>query len=301
MTHGLPSEGYYRTSDGLRLYYRDYGPPRDASPRRGGLDARGAAAPTLLCLHGLTRNSRDFEAFAGLMASHYRIVATDLRGRGHSDYALALRDYHPAQYVEDVWQLLAHLGLSRVAVVGTSLGGLMAMLMAHERPERLSAVVLNDVGPELDPRGLARVAESAGALPPVADWDAATAAVREATAVAFPDWSDARWRLFAEKMYAPSADGGLDVRMDRNIGVALRQGLSLLREDPWVLFDALRDIPTLAVHGAESDILTPEILQKMQQAKPDLEVVTVPRRGHAPNLDEPQAIEAIRRFLDVCA
>jgi pimeloyl-ACP methyl ester carboxylesterase len=280
------SEGFYSAADGLQLYFCEHGPP--AGPDD---------APPVLCLHGLTRNSRDFDELVALLSPRHRLITTDLRGRGHSAYDSDLRHYHPARYVDDVWHLLAHLGIGRVRVIGTSLGGLMAMLMAAQRPETLEAVVLNDVGPELDARGLARVAESAGRLPPVDDWAAAAAAVREATRVAFPDWPDERWMTFARKMYAPSAGGGLDVRLDRNVGEAMRRGFSAMREDPWELFGALRGIPLLVVHGEESDLLTPEILARMREARPDLRTVTVPRRGHAPNLDEAEAIDAIEKFL----
>jgi pimeloyl-ACP methyl ester carboxylesterase len=285
MSSAIPREDYYASDDGLRLYFRDYGAPV------------GVDRTPLLCLPGLTRNSRDFEEFAAIMAPTRRVITTDLRGRGNSQHDPDRGNYHPARYVADVWCLLAHLSLSRVIVVGTSLGGLIAMSMASERPQCLQGIVLNDVGPELDPVGLARVAASAGELPVVADWDAAAAAVREATSVAFPDWSDQRWLAFARKLYEPTGDGRLDVRMDRNIGVAMREGRSGLPQDPWALFAALRAIPVLVVHGVQSDILTVPILEKMQQAKPDLQIASVANRGHAPNLDEPEAVRAIERFL----
>lgn len=279
------TDGYYSSADGLKLYFRDY-----PGPAAAGLDP-------LLCLPGLTRNSRDFDEVAALLCRRWRVLTTDLRGRGHSEHDPDRGHYHPAQYVDDVFALLEHLSLTRVAVIGTSLGGWMAMLMAHRRPAALSAVVLNDIGPELDPAGLARVATSAGLLPAVADWDGAVAELRRHTELVFPDWSAERWMAFARKLYEPAADGGLDVRLDRNVGVALREGRSGLREDPWMLFGALAPIPTLLVHGALSDILTAPIIRRMQAAKPDLAVVTVPNRGHAPNLDEPEAIDAIESFL----
>lgn len=287
---------YYASTDGLRLFYRDTGPPAH-SIDGSAASAPGERSPPVLCLPGLTRNSDDFEDFAALITPSHRLIAVDLRGRGRSQYDPDRRNYHPGRYVEDIWTLLDHLELPRVDVVGTSLGGLMAMLMAHQRAERLGRVVINDVGPELDPAGLARIAAGAAQLPAVADWRHATQAVREATGVSFPDWPASRWEAFARRMYAPATDGSLKPRLDAAVGTAMREGLSGLREDPWRLFQALAPLPVLVVHGEQSDLLTLPILEKMRRARTDLQTVTVPGRGHAPNLDEPEAIAAIRRFL----
>ncbi|MCP4300272.1 MAG: alpha/beta hydrolase, partial [Gammaproteobacteria bacterium] len=184
------ADGYYRSSDGLRLFFRDYHCQSTTNP------------DPVICLPGLTRNSYDFDELATLISLRRRVITTDLRGRGNSEHDPDRRNYHPAQYVADIWTLLDHLMLSRVVVVGTSLGGWMAMLMAYERPSAVAAVVMNDIGPEIDPTGIARVAAGAGTLPPVADWDEAVEQVSTLYAPTFPDWTRARWLSFAEKTYA---------------------------------------------------------------------------------------------------
>ncbi|MCP5092765.1 MAG: alpha/beta hydrolase [Gammaproteobacteria bacterium] len=280
------TDGHYSSSDGLRLFFRDY-----HCQSSGELDP-------VICLPGLTRNSRDFHDLAVLLSERRRVITTDPRGRGRSDYDADRSNYHPSQYVADVWELLDYLGVPRVIVIGTSMGGWMAMILAHQRPAAISGVVMNDVGPELDPAGLARVQASAGMLPPVADWKEAAARVRQHYESTFPDWPDSKWLDFAKSTYKESGDSGFDVDLDRNIGVALREGLSGLRHDPWQLFDALSTIPLLVLRGEISDILADATLSKMRERKTDMDAVVVPNRGHAPNLDEPEAINAIEKFLD---
>lgn len=280
------TEGYYRSSDGLKLFYRDYP-----------CSAKGKSCP-VICLPGLTRNSDDFDNLATLLSKRRRIIATDLRGRGNSDYDADRFNYQPSKYVEDIWQLLQHLDVSKVAVIGTSLGGWMAMVMAHERPAALTGVVMNDIGPELEPEGVARVLASVGMLPPVADWDEAVSQVRQHYELAFPDWPDSKWLHFAQSTYRQLRNGDLDIRLDRNVGVASREGVSGLRQDPWQLFDALRPVPLLVLRGELSDLLSKATLEKMRIRKPDLRTETVRNRGHAPYLDEPEAIDAIEIFLD---
>lgn len=277
--------GTYTSEDGLALHYRDDRCPQSAS------------STPVLCLPGLTRNSRDFDELTALIAPPYRVIATDLRGRGNSAYDPNMHNYHPAQYVQDAWRLLAELDVSRVTIIGTSLGGLMAMLMAQQRPQAVQGVVLNDVGPKLELPALMRLIAAAGSLPAVPDWPGAVAALRRANGAAYPTWSEAQWQRFAEKMYAPGAGGSLVPRLDPKVGRAAKGGISGLRQDPWVAFAALKEIPTLLIRGAQSSILSEAGAAAMRSAKDDLEMVTVADRGHAPNLDEPEAIDAIRHFL----
>jgi pimeloyl-ACP methyl ester carboxylesterase len=280
------TDGYYHSSDGLRLFFRDYHCESATKPE------------AVICLPGLTRNSRDFDDLASLLSKRRRIITTDLRGRGQSEYDPDRGNYHPAQYVADIWALLDHLELPSVIVIGTSLGGWMAMIMAYERPSAVAAAVMNDIGPEVDPIGIARVVTSAGTLPPVTDWDDAVAQVKQHYEVAYPDWPESKWLLFAQDTYRQSDDGGLDIRLDRNVGVASRESKSGLQQDPWQLFDALLKIRLLVLRGEMSDILSIETLEKMRMRKPDLTAAIVRNRGHAPYLDEPEAIDAIEKFLD---
>ena len=199
---------------------------------------------------------------------------------------------------DDVWQLLDELAIDQVAIIGTSLGGWMAMLLKYEQPQRIAAAVMNDIGPETNAEGIARVTAGAGQLDAVDTIEQAVAQTKSFYEIAFPDWSDAQWREYTEITYCQTPDGRYDLNFDRNIGHAAREGASGLRADPWVLFDSLADTPTLVIHGAISDILTAEIIAKMQAHKPDLRVATVPNRGHAPVLDEQEAVDVISEFLD---
>jgi pimeloyl-ACP methyl ester carboxylesterase len=282
--HGMYEERYLEAADGLRLYARDY---PNASPR-----------PPVLCLPGLTRNSRDFEMLAVRISNTRRVISPDLRGRGKSQYDPDWRNYHPGQYAADLWQLLDSLQVEEVVVIGTSLGGWMAMLLNQQRPGRIAAAVMNDIGPEADPGGIARVVATAGLLDIVDSLAAAIEQARSVYSIAFPNWNDEQWRLYTESTYRMLEDGRFDLNFDRNIGHAAREGVSGLDVDPWAMFDELASVPTLVIHGMLSDILTVPIIEKMRRRKPDLQVVSVPDRGHAPLLDEQEALDAITTFLE---
>jgi pimeloyl-ACP methyl ester carboxylesterase len=282
--HGMYEERYLEAADGLRLYARDY---PNASPR-----------PPVLCLPGLTRNSRDFEMLAVRISNTRRVISPDLRGRGKSQYDPDWRNYHPGQYAADLWQLLDSLQVEEVVVIGTSLGGWMAMLLNQQRPGRIAAAVMNDIGPEADPGGIARVVATAGLLDIVDSLAAAIEQARSVYSIAFPNWNDEQWRLYTESTYRMLDDGRFDLNFDRNIGHAAREGVSGLDVDPWAMFDELASVPTLLIHGMLSDILTVPIIEKMRRRKPDLQVVSVPDRGHAPLLDEQEALDAITTFLE---
>ena len=276
---------YFESSDGLRLYSRDYA-----------ANAADHSTP-VLCLPGLTRSSKDFEALASVLAEKRRVISPDLRGRGLSEYDSNWQNYHPVQYMADTFLLLEQLEIPRVVIVGTSLGGWMAMLMSYERPDLVTGAVLNDIGPEANAEGLARVVNTTGTLETVDKFSAAIEQTRSCYEIAFPDWTDEQWRSYAQATYRQRPDGRFDLNYDRNIGRAAREGASGLEHDPWQLFDALCDKPVLLLHGALSDILTEEIIVKMRDRQPDLNIATVPNRGHAPRLDEQEAINAITDFI----
>ncbi len=274
--------------DGVTMYCREYG-------------AGHRASPAVLCLPGLTRNCRDFEPLARALASDWRVLTPDLRGRGRSGHDPEWRNYQPLTYVADVLELLAVRGEARVALVGTSLGGLIAMLIAATRPAVLAGVVLNDVGPELDPAGLARIATYVGKLPPVANWDEAAAQARLVNGAALPDYTEADWLRFARAIYREDPGGRPVLDMDPRIGDALRAAPAGAAPDLWPLYGALAQLPTLAIRGEISDILSAATLARMRELKPDLRAVVVPGRGHAPTLDEPECRAAIRAFLETLA
>ena len=281
---GMVEECHLKAADGLRLYYRDY--------------PNASARPPVLCLPGLTRNSRDFEPLATWISKTRRVICPDLRGRGKSQYDPEWRNYHPGQYAADLWQLLDTLRLDEVVVIGTSLGGWMAMLLNHQKPGRIAGAVMNDIGPEADPNGIARVVATAGLLDIVGSLAEAIEQAKSVYSIAFPDWSEQQWQVYTETTYRQLDDGRFDLNFDRNIGHAAREGVSGLDVEPWTMFGDLASVPTLLIHGVLSDILTGPIIDKMRQHKPDLQIVPVRDRGHAPLLDEQEAVDAIETFLE---
>ena len=273
---------YYQSSDGLNLFYRDFGGQNDGTP--------------IICLPGLTRNSRDFEDLANRLSDRRRVLTVDFRGRGFSDHDPTWQNYHPGTYIDDVWTLLDTLDIPKIAVVGTSLGGLCAMAMAAQQGEQLAGAVINDIGPEINPAGLARVQEYTGRLPPVGSWEEAAQQTREIYGHWLPDLSDDDFMALARRGFREDEAGVPQLDIDANIGKAVRE-VGAQKGDPWALFDALMDIPTTLLWGMMSDILTEDIIDKMKARKSDLEVVAVPNRGHVPLLDEPECVSAIDEFL----
>ncbi|NJN06189.1 MAG: alpha/beta hydrolase, partial [Rhodobacteraceae bacterium] len=250
----------------------------------------------VLCLPGLTRNSRDFAQLAQLLAEQRQVLTPDLRGRGRSDHDARFMNYQPATYADDVLAMLEQLAVEQVVVIGTSLGGLIAMLLATLRPGVLAGVVLNDIGPQINPAGAMRIARYVGRLPPVSTWDEAAAQAKQINELALPDFGSEDWMRFARCTYRDDGHGRPVLDMDPQIGAAMLAGASAT-PDLWPLFDALASIPTLLIRGATSDILSEATVAKMLERKPDLEVLVVPGRGHAPTLDEPGCRSAIAAFL----
>jgi pimeloyl-ACP methyl ester carboxylesterase len=273
----------WQSHDGLRLFARIYAGP-------------SAAAPTVLCLHGLTRNSRDFEDLAPHLERRHRVIVPDLRGRGLSARDPNLHNYQPAIYVQDILSLLAAVDAPRVAVVGTSLGGMLAMMLGFSHPARIAGMVLNDVGPEIDPVGMERIKQYAGRLPPARTWSAAVAQTRAVYGDAWPGLEPERWQELARRGYRENAAGIVEADADPGIGEALRAAPAT-RLDLWPLWQALRNVPTLAIRGAHSDILSSATFARMQQEHPGLRQLEVADRGHVPLLDEPECIEALDAFL----
>jgi pimeloyl-ACP methyl ester carboxylesterase len=274
---------FHTSRDGLRLYARDY-----AGPTPAGVSA--------VCLHGLTRNSRDFEALAPRLARSRRVLSLDVRGRGRSDRDKDPSRYNAPTYAQDVLELVAAAGVERFAVVGTSMGGILALLLASMRPAAVAAVVLNDIGPEIDPVGIARIASYVGKTPEVSSWDGAADAMRALNAPFFPGFTREDWLRFAHRTFREDADGKFRPDYDPAIGEGTRSG-SAVPADLWPLWTALSRIPTLVIRGELSDILSEKTLAEMAKRKPDLEILRVANRGHAPTLDEPECVAAIERFL----
>jgi pimeloyl-ACP methyl ester carboxylesterase len=273
---------WFDSHDGLRLHSLVHAGP-------------APTAPVVLCLHGLMRNSRDFEDLAPHLAARYRVIVPDVRGRGFSARDPDYNNYQLPVYIRDTLALLAGLGVAHTSIIGTSMGGLMAMVMAAMQPGLVTGMVLNDVGPELDPAGIERIRGYAGRTSPVASWPEAIAQVRRVYGSAWPDLSEAGWEKLVRRGYRANAQGVPQVDADPMIGEPLRntQGAA---PDLWPLWGALANIPVLTIRGEHSDILSAATLARMQ-TKPAVTTLTVANRGHAPLLDEPGCQAAIDAFL----
>ncbi|MGJ3230490.1 MAG: alpha/beta fold hydrolase [Oceanicaulis sp.] len=280
------SEHFFTAPDGVKTYYRRY-------------PGQGAQTKTpVLCLHGLTRNSKDFEDVAPrIAAAGHDVIAVDVRGRGRSDRDPNPDNYTPAVYVRDMMGLLDKAGWREAIFLGTSMGGLMTMIHASLQPERIKAAILNDIGPEIDPKGLKRIQGYVGGAGPFASWDDAAEAVRDINGVAFPnETGHAFWLAFAKRICRETETGEIDFDYDKNISKPVQAG-NAAPPDLWPLFDALAAKPLLLIRGALTDLLSPATVAEMTRLAPHMERVDVSNVGHAPLLTEPSAREAIDAFL----
>lgn len=275
---------YFNSADGVRLHYRDYAGPHDKPP--------------ILCLHGLTRNARDFEAVAARYAGDWRVIALDFRGRGGSAADPDPSRYNPKSYAADVLKLLDQLGIADAVFVGTSLGGIVTMVVAAQFEERVAGALLNDVGPELAPEGIARILDYVGQPVRYADWSEAAAALMARSGNVHPTLDLAGWEVFARRTMREAKDGGIVYDYDMAIAEPFKSALAGQAADPWPLLDALKGRPVTILRGALTDLLTAEAAQKMvARLGQDAVLVEVPDVGHAPTYDEPAAIAALDDLL----
>lgn len=281
-------DGWLTSQDGLRLYYRDYlGPP---SP------SMNPAAP-VLCLPGVTRNSKDFALLAERLSARRRVICPDFRGRGRSDNDPDWKNYIPTTYANDIRHLLVSLGVHRVHVIGTSLGGIVAMVMAVATPGVLASVVLNDIGPEIGRTGLGGIADYMKDDTPLTGWDAAADHVRAAYLPNLPKGTPEDWMTIAKNTYRENPEGELVHDWDWSIVRAFEAALSGRKIDLWPLFRALGRVPVLCVRGALSSILSEQTLGRMIEAMPAMTHVTVEDCGHPPCLTEANVLEALDAHL----
>lgn len=276
------------TADGLALYARDYAP---LAPVTG---------VPVICLHGLTRNSRDFEVIAPRIATlGRRVIAPDVRGRGKSANDPDPAHYTPAIYAQDVIALMDKLEIAKAVFVGTSMGGLITMIVAALAPGRIAASALNDVGIRLDPAGITRIASYVGRVQALPSWAAAEEASRAVAGVAYPERLDdqAFWQRFARRTFREREDGQVEADYDPHIALAFADTSDAPPPDMTPLFQALASRPMLVVRGGISDLLSPEIVADMRALKPDLVSVEIEGVGHAPTLEEPEAWDALLDFL----
>jgi pimeloyl-ACP methyl ester carboxylesterase len=276
------SDGYWESSDGLKLHYRDY--PGDA------------ARPPVICIPGLTRNARDFEGVAARLAGDRRVICVDLRGRGESAYAKDPATYVPLAYLQDMQALVGALALTRFVLIGTSLGGLVTMLMAMTDGRRIAGALLNDVGPELDSRGLDHIRSYVGKPQNWPTWLQAARALAEHQGDRYPDWEIDQWLVYAKRVCKLTPAGRIMLDYDMRIAEPFKQPAGA-DVDLWPAFRALAGIPTALVHGALSDLLSAATVARMTAEMPGLAVAEVPRVGHAPTLDEPESVAAIDALL----
>lgn len=277
------SDGYWSSSDGLKLHYRDYAGP--------------AGRPPILCIPGLTRNARDFEGVAARLAGDWRLICVELRGRGESAHAKDAMSYIPPIYLQDILALYETLGLESAVLFGTSLGGLITMLLAAADPTRLAGALLNDIGPDMETRGLEHIRSYVGRARDWPTWLHAARFLAEAQGDRYPDWEIDQWLVYAKRLCRLTPAGRIVFDYDMRIAEPFKLPAGEAGFDLWPFFRALKSIPSLIVRGGISDLLTQETVAKMQAEHPDLESVTVPMVGHAPTLDEPEAQAGIDRLL----
>lgn len=276
-------DGYWLSGEELRLHYRDY--------------AGDAAAAPLICLPGLTRNARDFEPVATMLDGRRRMLAVNFRGRGESGYARNAMSYVPLTYVQDVDALLRELNLDGFVLMGTSLGGLVSMLLTPMWKARIRGVILNDVGPEIGEAGLARIRGYVGQGRSFDTWVHAARAIAEAQADIYPDYGLEDWLRMAKRACKLAGNGRIVFDYDMKIAEPFKQPGGEAGTDLWPAFDALKGIPLLILRGETSDILEAPVAAEMVKRHGSATLVTVPRVGHAPSLDEPEAQHAISNFL----
>lgn len=280
-------DDYFTNPDGLRQHYRDY----NTAPR---------GAPVVLCMAGLTRNAKDFQYIANHLADRCRLICVDQRGRGLSEWDPDPSRYSPVTYVGDMMALLGHLGLDQIITIGTSLGGLMTIMMNAMHPGVIKAAVINDIGPEIDPAGIARIKSYVGVGTPPETWDQAYAAVKAANPNVYPNFTNDDWEDFTRLLFAD--DGGkpvaqYDPAIRKNFDANDDQAAPVL----WPVFKMMHSIPMVVLRGALSDILAAPTLERMAAEHPDLVAVTVPDVGHVPLMKEAMVHKAIdgliARFL----
>jgi len=271
------------TTDGLTLSFREYG-------------SRISDATPVLCLPGLTRNSADFHAIATILESERRVISLDARGRGRSDYDPNYQNYNLVTEVGDVLSLISAEFDRPCIVLGTSRGGLAAMILCGVRPSMMAGVVLNDIGPVLDAKGLDRIKDYLGIPPvPLDTWEDAAAAIEASHAEDFPDLRAPDWLAWAQRTFREE-NGKPVLDYDLKLRDAVLEQTGPVAE-MWPQFRAMADIPTLVLRGENSDLLSVQTVEEMRRAKPDLTAVTIKGRGHVPLLDEYESVSAINAFL----
>ncbi|MCY7272034.1 MAG: alpha/beta hydrolase [Sphingomonas bacterium] len=274
------TDRYWNSADGVKLHYRDHEGNRDRPP--------------ILCIPGLTRNARDFEPVADRFAGDWRVISIDLRGRGGSAFDPDPANYKPMVYVADILKILDQLGIADAVFVGTSLGGICTMALALGDRERIAGALLNDIGPVVDLAGIERIADYVGKPTTFASWDEAIDQVAARNDDVYPDYGRDEWDRFVRRM-AVEANG--EIRFDYDMRIAGNFESAAAAPEIWPLYQALDGRPVTILRGELSDLLSAEVAERMAHEIADVELVTVPRVGHAPSFDEPESLAALERLL----
>lgn len=286
MTEPNYEDRNWTSEDGLQLHYRDY--PGDG---------RGDETKTpIICIPGLTRNVRDFAHLGDWLDGTRRLIIVNLRGRGESEYARDSASYNVKNYMADIIKLMDEINLPQAVFFGTSLGGIITMVMALKHPARIAGAMINDIGPDVDQRGLDRIAEYLGQGRSFDTWAHAARDLAEINKDIFPDYTLKDWIAYSKKLYGMNSSGRIKLDYDMKISEPFESeggGNAVL----WRAVDALQDVPTLILRGALSDLFSEATAQKMVGKLNKAQLVTVPRVGHAPSLEEPTALDAIAALL----
>lgn len=285
----LFTDNFLWSSDNVRIQYRDY---------PGGTEA----SPAILCLPGLTRNLRDFEALAERLSPRFRVLTPSLRGRGDSGYARDPLTYVPLTYLQDMGRLIEQEQLSRIIIIGTSLGGLIGLLLDVTQRQKIAGLILNDVGPSIEAAGLARIRDQLGKGGNWLTWLEAARDIAKKQADIYPGWELEQWLAHAKRLCRVSREGRIVWDYDPQIAAPFNlphadnnaQGAL----DLWLALDGYKDRPVLSIRGELSDILSIESQRAMQQRLPTLTTITIPNVGHVPTLEEPEALAAIEAYIE---
>jgi pimeloyl-ACP methyl ester carboxylesterase len=290
MADGCVSQ-FVTSHDGLKLHINAYG-------------SRLATTVPVVCLPGLARTSADFDVLATALAGDQKrpryVVTMDYRGRGRSDYDRNPFNYTLANELADLLAVLTALEIAPAVFVGTSRGGILAMLLGSARPTAIAGVVLNDIGPVIDVQGLARIKSYVGNLPEPKSFAGGAEILRKLFASQFPKLSDDDWIAFSKRAFKERG-GRLLPTYDVRIAKTLK-AIDLARpiQSLWVEFDALAHVPVTVIRGANSDVLSPTTVEAMRARRPDLDAIEVPDQGHAPLLVERETIGHIEAFIAHC-
>ncbi len=282
-TNQLYKEKYYTSQDGLKLYYRHY-------------DNGDKSLPTLLMMSGIARTSADFEILALKYKDRFNIICPDYRGRGNSEWAKDWKTYNPVQYAQDIQHLLVASQTKKIALIGTSLGGVVSLILSVLIPHQISGIILNDIGAEIEFKDMGKLVAYIEKNPIFSSWEETEAYAKETYAFMRMDRDPRVWEQFLKGTYRENKDGNIRTSWDPKIAMPIKKVNGSIG-DLWIPYKAIHKIPTLLLRGEFSNLLSPETVAKMKKLKPNLEAITIPGAGHPPSLNEPESLIAIENFL----